>query len=169
MIIETERLKLIALKYEELYLLINDIEKLENILTIKYDATPIEGSFKDILLSQLEITKNDKDNYMWHSFWLIIRKSDNIAIGMIDFKDTPNENGEVEIGYGLGEKFEHNGYMTESVKALCSWALKEDSVKSVIAETDKDGFSSQKILKNCGFNKYKDADTSWWVRYGESI
>ena len=32
------------------------------------------------------------------------QKDDNIAVGMIDFKNIPNENREVEIGYGLGKK-----------------------------------------------------------------
>src|SRR5574344_2312729 len=126
--IETERLKIIALKYEELNLLINDIEKLEKKLNCKYEATSIVGFFKEILNNQLQITCNDKENYEWHSFWLMIRKSDNIVVGMIDFKDVPNYKGEVEIGYGLGENFEKQGYMTETVKNVCNWAFQNKDV-----------------------------------------
>lgn len=39
---------------------------------------------------------------------------------------------------------------------------KQDSVKHVIAETDVDGFSSQKILKRCGFKEYARNNTVWW-------
>ena len=83
-------------------------------------------------------------------------------VGSIDFKDMPDSDGEVEIGYGLGRDFEHNGYMTETVQAFCDWALKQDSVKHVIAETDVDGISSQKILKRCGFKEYARNNTVWW-------
>ncbi|WP_341398813.1 GNAT family N-acetyltransferase [Clostridium cadaveris] len=65
-------------------------------------------------------------------------------VGAADFKDIPNQNGEVEIGYGLGKEFEHNGYMTEAVKAMCELALKQEGVRNIIAETDLDGFPENK-------------------------
>jgi len=77
-------------------------------------------------------------------------------------EDIPNENGEVEIGYGLGKEFEHNGYMTEAVKAMCEWALKQNCVINVIAETELEGLASQKILERCGFKKDKEGETLWW-------
>ena len=48
-------------------------------------------------------------------------QEDNVAVGMIDFKNIPTINGEVEIGYGLGESYKHLGYMTETVHAFCAW------------------------------------------------
>ena len=54
----------------------------------------------------LEKTQKDPDNYTWHSFWLLIRKTDRAVVGSADFKDIPDINNEVEIGYGLGELFE---------------------------------------------------------------
>ena len=48
---------------------------------------------------------------MWHSFFFIIRREDRVVVGSADFKDVPNKDGEVEIGYGLGKEYEHNGYM----------------------------------------------------------
>ncbi len=41
--------------------------------------------------------------------------------------------------------------MTEAVKAMCEWALKQKGVRNVIAETDLAGFASQRILECCGF------------------
>ena len=55
--------------------------------------------------------KENRSSYLWLTFWLIIRKEDNVVVGMIDFKNIPNTKGEVEIGYGLGKKHEHFGYM----------------------------------------------------------
>ncbi len=52
--------------------------------------------------------------------------------------------------------------MSEATKAMCEWALKQNGVKNVIAETDLDGVASQRILERCGFKKYKEEETLWW-------
>jgi Acetyltransferases, including N-acetylases of ribosomal proteins len=160
--IETNRLYIVPLTAEQFRWWIDDISFLEKNLNCIYQAEPLEGVFLDILRSQLEITINDKTNYLYHTFWLLIRKTDRIIVGAADFKDIPDENGEVEIGYGLGKAFEHCGYMTEAVAAMCGWALAQDGISHVIAETDADNPASQNILKRCGFSIYKQAATYWW-------
>lgn len=52
--------------------------------------------------------------------------------------------------------------MTEAVKAMCEWALKQNGVTSVIAETELEVLASQKILERCGFKKDKSGETFWW-------
>lgn len=85
-----------------------------------------------------------------------------MVVGSADFKDIPNMEQAVEIGYGLGKVFEHNGYMTEVVQAMCKWALEQEKVSHIIAETDIDGFASQCILKRCGFVKKRREESIWW-------
>lgn len=162
MIIETNRLKLVLLSPRQLKLWVEDIKQLEKELNCTYKAEPMEGFFMEIVKGQVEVSENDPENYVWNSFYFLILKSDNSVVGSADFKDIPNEKGEVEIGYGLGEEFEHNGYMTEAVKSMCDWALAQVGVSNVIAETELDGFASQRILERCGFTKYKEEETSWW-------
>ena len=160
--IETDRLYLIPLTAKQLKLWIEDIHTLEKELNCTYRAEPMEGIFLDIVKGQYKITLEDETNYLYHSFWFLVRKVDRIVIGSIDFKGLPNMDGEVEIGYGLGKEFEHNGYMTETVKAMCQWAMKQGKIKHIIAETDIDGIPSQRILERCGFKQYKQYDTLWW-------
>lgn len=166
--IETERLRITALTPEQLDWWLNDLPWLEEKLNCSYQAEPLEGIFKEIVSGQLEITRQDSDNYLWHSFWLLIRKSDNVVVGSADFKNVPDEKGQVEIGYGLGKAFEHEGYMTEAVRAMCSWAKEQEGVSCIIAETEADGFASQRILKRCGFTEYAGNDTIWWRMQPES-
>jgi len=161
-IIETDRLYLFPLTARQLRLWVEDIPSLEMELDCRYCAEPMEGMFLDIVKGQIEITENDEANYLYHTFWFLIRKADRAVIGSADFKDVPNEDNEVEIGYGLGKAFEHNGYMTEAVQAMCDWALAQDKVSHVIAETDIDSSQSQSILKCCGFTQYKQNETMWW-------
>lgn len=113
--IETERLNLIALTPAQLKRWTGNIKDLEKELSCTYEAEPMEGLFREIVCGQAEKARQDPDNYLWHTFWFIVRKSDHCVVGSIDFKDVPDSDGEVEIGYGLGRKFEHNGYMTETV------------------------------------------------------
>jgi RimJ/RimL family protein N-acetyltransferase len=160
--LETERLSIKLLTLSQLKLWINNISILETELDCKCDAEPIEGWFLDILNSQIKIIENDPENYMYHSFWFIIRKSDKKVLGSMDFKNIPNELGEVEIGYGLGTKYEHNGYMTEAIKAFCKMALNIEKIKTVIAETEIENIPSQKVLERCGFKKYKEEKAIWW-------
>lgn len=163
-IIETERLVLVPLEVEELRLWIGDMGALERKLDCIYKAEPMEGMFREIVKGQLKETVRDPEHYYWHSFWFLIRKSDRVVVGSADFKDKPDGNGEVEIGYGLGEEYEHNGYMTEAVEAMCRWALDRPDVSGVIAETEADGAASQKLLERCGFVRYKAGETYWWRR-----
>jgi RimJ/RimL family protein N-acetyltransferase len=160
--IETERLELIPLTPYQLRLWIEDVSALDKELNCSYKAEPMEGLFLEIVQKQLQITQNDADHYIWHSFWFLIRKTDRVVVGSADFKDIPNGNKEVEIGYGLGKPFEHNGYMTEAVRAMCDWAMKQEIVSHIIAETDIDGFASQRILQRCGFIEEKRGETLWW-------
>ncbi len=163
MIIETERLELYPLTPQQLRLWTEDVPALERELSCSYMAEPMEGFFLEIVKSQADITQADPDNYLWHSFFFLIRKSDRAVVGSADFKDVPDASGRVEIGYGLGKDFQGQGYMTEAVEVLCRWALAQAGVAHVIAETDLDGFASQRILKRCGFQEYSRGETLWWI------
>jgi RimJ/RimL family protein N-acetyltransferase len=129
---------------------------LEKELGCKYDAEPVEDEFLNIINGQIKIIENDPINYVYHSFGFIIRKEDKTVVGSMDFKNVPNEKKEVEIGYGLGKKYEHNGYMTESVKAFCEMALMNKKIEIIIAETEKENIASHKVLERCKFKKYKE-------------
>ena len=160
--IETERFELLALSPGQLLMWINDLDSFESSMNLKYRGDSLESPFGDIVRGQAEICQADPENYMWHSFWLMLRKSDHVVVGSIDFKAPPNNSGEVEIGYGLEKCFEHRGYMSECVKALCIWALGQNGVRCVIAETETDNLASQRILTKCGFREYAAKATIWW-------
>ena len=51
----------------------------------------------------------------------------------------------------LKEEFRHHGYMTEAVKVITEWALSQENVKQVEAETDAGNIASQKVLFRSGF------------------
>lgn len=162
MTLETERLILYPLDASQLALWTEDLPSLERELGCVYKAEPLEGFFLDILKGQLVKAQADPENFIWLTFWLIVRKSDRVVVGSADFKAPPDENGAVELGYGLGEGFTGNGYMTETVGEMCAWALAQPMVSAVIAETELGNLASQHILERNGFAVYQEGETLWW-------
>jgi len=86
----------------------------------------------------------------WASDWFICLDS-GAEIGGIGFKGSPDENGNVEIGYGIDEKYRKNGYATEAVNSVTAWALSQSGVKRVVAQTEPDNAASQRVLFKNGF------------------
>lgn len=161
--IDTARLEIRLLTAEQLALWLHDLPRLEQELDCRYGAEPLAGDFRTIVEMQHAATAADPANPQWHSFWFIVRKTDRRVVGSAIFKDLPDPEGNVEIGYGLGKDFEHNGYMSEAVEALCGWALQQAGVRHITAETDADGFASQRLLQKCGFREHSRAKTCWWI------
>lgn len=161
---ESERLFLCPLNARQLRLWISDLPAMEREWDCHYEGEPMEGTFRDIVRQQWEITSRDEQNYLFHSFWLLLRKTDRVVVGAVDFKNLPNTQGEVEIGYGLGGAHERRGYMTEAVNTLCEWALRREDVQSIVAETEIKNLLSQNVLRRCGFVLEREEPTLWWRR-----
>ena len=145
--IETERLCLQLLDAQQLQL--------------KFDNLAATGVPPEVISAQIEKIIQDGD-CLYHSFWLLIRKADKAVVGSIAFKVPPNEDGEIEIGYGLGGRYEGHGYATEAVRALCDWAIAQGVAKNIIAETEPENTKSENVLQRCGFVKYKENGNTWW-------
>lgn len=81
---------------------------------------------------------------MWYAVWFMeLKENPGTIVGDFCFKGVGND-GTVEIGYGLREGFCGNGYMTEALLSISEWALKQDGVKKVIAETTEENEASKK-------------------------
>ena len=88
---------------------------------------------------------------IWYAIWnMQLNDGSDIIIGDYAFKGL-DENGMIEIGYGIKEQYESKGYMTEAVTAAVKWARMQPGVKTVEAETDPDNKASQRVLEKAGF------------------
>lgn len=161
--LDSKRLYILALSCDEVGLLAEDIASLEARLGLVYKGASLEGHLLNVTREQYNKITSDKENYLWHTFWMFILKDSKTIIGSACFKGTPDIDGAVEIGYGTNELFQNKGYTSEAVCSLCRWALTQAGVKSVIAETEKDNIPSQKVLEKNGFDVYhQTADSLWW-------
>lgn len=76
-----------------------------------------------------------------------------LVIGDIGFHGGPDQDGVVEIGYGLAPSRRGQGFMTEALRALVTWAMRDPQVEVVMATTDDDNRASQRVLRAAGFTE----------------
>ena len=89
------------------------------------------------------------EQWKWYAIWMIELK-DGTHIGELCFKGI-DSNGSVEIGYGISEAYEGNGYGTEAVLVVVHWAIEQKEVTRIEAETEPENIASQRVLEKCGF------------------
>ena len=163
-ILETNKLKLIPLDAHNLRYSIEDRRKMERNLGVKITDTELEEPVKEAMRTSLKMVLENKKDYLWFTNWEIVLKKENRIIGGLCFKGRPDEQGRVEIGFGMQDEHRCKGYTTEAVKELINWAFIQEKVLSVIAETEKDNLPSHRVLEKMGMQKYQENDKMFWLK-----
>jgi len=83
---------------------------------------------------------------------LAIEKSENIIIGSAGFHDQPDENGMIEIGFGIVPDFQNRGYGKELLHGMWKMILEDSRVKTLRYTVSKDNAPSMHIIENLNFN-----------------
>ncbi len=112
-------------------------------------ASEQDEELKKAYSEMLEGCLRHPGQWDWYAIWMI-EKRDGTHIGDLCFKGL-REDGAVEIGYGILEEYQGQGYATEAVRAACRWALGHAEVKTLEAETEAGNLASQRVLEKCGF------------------
>jgi RimJ/RimL family protein N-acetyltransferase len=164
--IETERLHLVPLTYDQLILYIradNSLEKElllnESIRTISPD---LKEAFENTILPNVADTQK---NYLYSTLWTLILKAENKMVGDLCFFGEPNPEGEIEIGYGTYDEFQNKGYMTEAVGGMIEWGKTQPNIRTIIAGTEKNNSASFTVLERNGFKKYGETETLFKWRF----
>ena len=156
--LNTERLKIVALDYENFKLHIENNGELQRKLKVVITKEKLEDWFGEVMAEPLKVMINDLENQYFYTNWQVILKQENKVVAGICFKGPPDENGKVEIGYGTEESHQNRGIISEAIKKVVEWAFEQKNIKIVSAETDFDNIVSQKVLINNGFKKKKEYD-----------
>lgn len=136
LIVESERLLLYPISDDEMRKLIENETDLD---------------MKQAYTEMLQGCLDTPHNRIWNAVWnMELKDHPGIIVGDFCFKGL-GSNGTVEIGYGLKEEYRHKGYMTEAVKIISKWALLQENVKRVEAETEPQNAASQKVLSGADF------------------
>ncbi len=82
--------------------------------------------------------------------WLVVLGG--VAIGDCGTHGETEDDGTVEIGYGLAAEHRGHGYGSELVPALSGWLLAQPGVRRVVArDVLEDNVSSRRALVRAGF------------------
>lgn len=158
--VETERLILKPLTYDQLIKYIKADNSLEMDLGLNETSRIISPELKEALENTIlpNVANTDK-NYLFSTLWTIILKEDNKMVGDLCFMDEPNTNGEIEIGYGIYEEFRKKGFMTEAINGMIAWVKKQPNVLFITADTDKNNIASYTVLERNHFTKSCESET----------
>jgi ribosomal-protein-alanine N-acetyltransferase len=163
--LETERLHIIPLTYHQLITYLKGNNLFENEIGLADTGRNVSPEVK-VMVEEFTLPKmkNTPDNnYIYVTFWVVIEKKTNSIVAELGFKGEPNDNGEVEIGYGTMPLCRCKGFMTEAVGGILQWASQQKDVKAVLAETNHLNNASIRVLQKNGFALFeKREEMLWW-------
>ena len=159
--VETDRLVLFPYTKENLALFNNDLASFEETYGVVYWGEELDYLLAGFLRRLEREIADDPENYLFFTEFLIVLRENSHVIGSIDFKYVPR-GGVTEVGYGMNPSYTGHGYMTEALTAFLGFG-KSLGIRTVRADTRKDNFKSQNVLKRCGFVfTHEDDKRFWW-------
>ena len=95
--------------------------------------------------------------------WLVMLGE--VVIGDCGTLGGTDDQGAIEVGYGLAAEHRGRGYGNELVRALSGWLLSQPEVEQVVArEVLADNVASRRALENAGFVlEREEGGLTWYV------
>jgi RimJ/RimL family protein N-acetyltransferase len=116
------------------------------------------GDTADALRTFVENGQTDDDGG-----WFVTLADDGRVIGDCGTLGWTDDEGRVEIGYGLAAPFRGRGYGTEAVQVLADWVAAQPGVAAVVAEVEVGNEPSRRLLARLGFVLTAEADGRWFL------
>lgn len=83
--------------------------------------------------------------------YLVFDKSSGRIVGSVGLHRTDWSLPKTEVGYWLRTSATGNGYASEAISALVSWALNELGAQRIELVTDEHNLASRRVADRCGF------------------
>ncbi|HEY7270762.1 MAG TPA: GNAT family N-acetyltransferase [Dehalococcoidia bacterium] len=149
---ETTRLRLLPLGAEHLRALMDGRSQFEALIGFAAASGLGDHLHSDeVSPAWREALRSATGRDPWrHGFGMLYR-DDATVVGTVGFKGPPDDEGAVEISYGVRPDYENRGITTEGAGAAVQWAFSNPGVQSVIAHTLPSNIASQRVLQKNGF------------------
>ena len=110
-----------------------------------FEAAALEWAVKNL--------SADPEGEGWYGWVMLANEGEHAPpriLGIAALIGRPDEDGDVELAFGLCAQFRGRGYSVEAVRALSGWALSHGA-KRVIAHLDAEDFGAAHVLESSGF------------------
>lgn len=102
----------------------------------------------------------------WGMFYIVLLDGQGgTVIGTVGYKGPPDDDGVVEVGYGLLDEYQRKGYATEATRALINRAFSDDRVQEIVAETLPHLNASIAVMQRCGMVFKGDGSEAGVIRF----
>lgn len=164
--IRSERLELIPLTRHQLELYLANPQQLEQELGFAISRSILtERVQRAIAMKVARMAQAAENVHAWYTYWLIVVGREPFGAGLAGFKGYPDQDGQVEIGYGIDPSYQGQGYTTEAVRALIAWAFREPACQSIVApDTKKWNVASNRLLAKAGMHVDDEIDDARFWR-----
>lgn len=146
--LHTSRLDLLIISQAELF-------ALENAPTDErvFDQRTFENPFGILTreriphANRIADVRAHPDHLKWY-YRLIVLRDSNELIGSISFHGPPDDNGMIEVGLGIAEERQGQGYASEALRGLWTWASERDDVSVLRYTVSPDNAPSQAMISH---------------------
>jgi ribosomal-protein-alanine N-acetyltransferase len=150
--LRTDRLRLVPLDAEGMRLFADDWPALQRRLGLNpSSAWMTDRHTLEAARRHRQALLRDPDAWWWWTFWQVVLVSDDLSIGLVDFKGPPGPDGGIAVGCSFAPAHWGRGYATEAVGALLVTALRQSAVRYILADTGAGNVRAQRILQKLGF------------------
>jgi RimJ/RimL family protein N-acetyltransferase len=152
MMIETARLRLVPFDSAHILALIDGTEHFAARFGVP-DAPGLREFYQsaDVSPAWLEQLRTSSGADPWKHGFAVVHREDRLVIGCVGFKGPPDDDGLVEIAYGIVPQYQARGFATEGAAAGVRFAFADDRVRGVRAHTLPTPNASTRVLAKCGF------------------
>lgn len=155
LILDAPRLSLLALDSELASLQASSRPAFFNAIAVAHNAVWPPEPFTEAALSwSRENLEHDPDGAGWYGWALLANEGESAPprlIGSAALIGRPDEDGEVELAFGLLPEYRGRGFGAEAVKALAHWAL-ANGAQRVVVHLDAEDMFATRTLQKTGFS-----------------
>lgn len=140
MILETERIKLLSLDYEQL---VDYVKGHKGFIKTDEDEKKVWG-YTVVPMSEAPIGE-----HLFYTIWRgYYNGEDILQMGLLR---PVNENGVVEIWVHVKDEYMNRGFGSEAIYGMVNWCRRFDEIDFVGASVEPTNKASEKMLLKCGF------------------
>jgi len=159
MSLDTARLRLLPYAPEHLRALLEGVRPFEEQIGLR-----AADGLRDFIVSDdvspawLSRLRTATSADPWVHGFAVEHRASHVIIGSASFKGPPDEEGVVEIAYGIAPGYQGCGYATEAAAALVAFALGNEGVRLIRAHTSPTRNASTSVLVKCGFHRLGEVE-----------